>query len=71
VRGGFVLPAVIVAAAAWPSAAAGQASFSNCAKPPALTATIPADAHAMDQANVNCFAWQQFIALNWPADPAT
>ena len=70
-RRGLVLLAVIVAAAAWPPGAAGQGTFSGCSDPPAVTAAIPADAAAMDQADVNCFAWQQFIALNWPADPST
>jgi hypothetical protein len=43
----------------------------NCVAP-TLSAVIPADMGPPNsQANANCFAWQQFIALNWLADAAT
>jgi hypothetical protein len=35
---------------------------------PSLTSTIPNDAVLTDQPTMNCFAWQEFIALNWTAD---
>ncbi|HEX3683729.1 MAG TPA: hypothetical protein VHU83_14435 [Bryobacteraceae bacterium] len=36
---------------------------------PAIGSTIPNDAPLTDQPTVNCFAWQEFIALNWAAQP--
>lgn len=30
---------------------------------------VPADAVLTEQPEVNCFGWQEFIALNWKADP--
>ncbi len=35
---------------------------------PTMTSTIPNDTQRSDQETVNCFAWQEFIGLNWPAD---
>jgi len=29
---------------------------------------VPRDDYFSNQANANCFAWKEFIALNWPAD---
>ena len=47
-------------------------STSGCANPPTVSSTIPKDMAApVSQANANCFAWQEFIALNWLADPTT
>lgn len=37
-----------------------------CLNPPSVTNTIPTDVPLTDQASVNCFAWQEFIGLNWP-----
>jgi hypothetical protein len=35
---------------------------------PTVTSTIPNDAPLTDQPTMNCFAWQEFIALNWAAE---
>ena len=37
--------------------------------PPTLTSEVPSDTPVNDQAALNCFAWQEFIALNWLAAP--
>lgn len=34
---------------------------------PAVNSMIPNDALLLDQPTLNCFAWQEFIGLNWPA----
>jgi hypothetical protein len=34
---------------------------------PAVNSTIPNDALLLDQPTLNCFAWQEFIGLNWSA----
>jgi hypothetical protein len=34
---------------------------------PTVSPTIPNDATLSDQPTMNCFAWQEFIALNWAA----
>ena len=34
---------------------------------PSLTSEVPGDTPVNDQNSINCFAWQEFIALNWPA----
>ncbi|CAH0991028.1 hypothetical protein SIN8267_01129 [Sinobacterium norvegicum] len=36
-----------------------------CLNPPTMSSTVPGDTAVSDQAGVNCFAWQQFIAMNW------
>ena len=36
-----------------------------------FNSTVPGDINNFTQANANCFAWQQFIALNWPKGPNT
>src|SRR5579872_1468259 len=48
-----------------------SASTGGCAAPPVLSArAIPSDIAASNsQANVNCLAWQDFIAVNWAASP--
>jgi hypothetical protein len=47
-----------------------QPTTSGCEAPPALSYMIPSDiAGANSQANVNCMAWQDFIAVNWQATP--
>jgi hypothetical protein len=49
-----------------------QPTTGGCEAPPTLSYTIPTDiAGANSQANVNCLAWQDFIAANWQASPAT
>lgn len=52
-----------------PSAAAALAAptwpcFANV---PQMNAVIPNDTVISDQPTMNCFAWQEFIALNWAA----
>jgi hypothetical protein len=37
-----------------------------CLNPPTLSNDFPADTVLSDQQSFNCFAWQEFIALNWP-----
>jgi hypothetical protein len=46
-------------------------SSGGCLKPPKITTTLPADAASSDQLDFNCFAWQEFIALNWTASTTT
>jgi hypothetical protein len=55
---------------AFARALTAQPTTSGCEKPPNLSYTIPSDiAGANSQANVNCLAWQDFIAVNWQASP--
>lgn len=73
----FVVGAVSGAALLW--LAAGQlpvraeeeaqkpAAAFGCLAPPTITPTLPADALLTEQPEVNCFAWQEFVALNWRA----
>lgn len=59
--------ASVVAASTAPSSSTG-----GCQAPPALSYIVPADIAANNsQANVNCMAWQDFIALNWQASQST
>jgi hypothetical protein len=51
-------------------APAAAQPFGGCGTPPAVTSVVPADV-SLSQPNVNCFAWQEFIALNWLADTST
>lgn len=37
-----------------------------CLNPPTVSNTIPGDSVVADQSSLNCFAWQEFIGLNWP-----
>ena len=54
------------------AAAPRQGTNSGCFGSPTVTSTIPSDmAGLTNQNDANCFAWQQFIALNWPANPTT
>ncbi|HUE95675.1 MAG TPA: hypothetical protein VMN39_03400 [Longimicrobiaceae bacterium] len=39
----------------------------TCADFPTLTPEPPRDVDVPDHPNLQCFAWQEFIALNWPA----
>ena len=55
--------------------ALANGTTSNCLAPPFLDSsssskyayTVPADFALTRQADANCFAWQEFIALNWVA----
>lgn len=57
------------------SAPANAGTTSNCLSPPFLSSstagqygyTVPTDIALTRQADANCFAWQQFLALNWQA----
>lgn len=42
---------------------------SLCLNAPTMSSTVPGDTPLLSQAGINCFAWQEFIALNWLADP--
>jgi len=35
--------------------------------PPTISSIVPNDSQFTEQSSLNCFAWQQFIALNWGA----
>lgn len=48
-------------------AAAQDAPNFPCANPPRIEATIPGDTVLSDQQSFNCFAWQEFIGVNWPS----
>jgi hypothetical protein len=49
-----------------------EPSTSGCEAPPAVSYKIPTViAGPNSQANVNCLAWQDFIAVNWQASSAT
>lgn len=49
------------------TAAQPAGSTSNCLAAPTLTYVTPKDFALTRQADANCFAWQQFISLNWTA----
>lgn len=40
---------------------------SNCLAPPGVHSSTPKDFALTRQADANCFAWQEFISLNWVA----
>ncbi len=71
-----VLPVALAAAGAVLALSCGlrypnklpTAPFS-CADFPALAPDLPADVDLPDHPNTQCFAWQEFIALNWPVAP--
>jgi hypothetical protein len=66
-----VLAALQVASArAAASRNAPTPSFGGCQNPPTVSDRIPADS-TLSQPDVDCFAWQELIALNWPANPST
>src|SRR5437762_569747 len=49
-----------------------DSSTGGCQVPPVLSYVVPTDIAANNsQANVNCMAWQDFIALNWQASLST
>ena len=43
--------------------------YCGCGKTLKITYKIPTDIAASSQPDANCFAWQEFIALNWLASP--
>jgi hypothetical protein len=43
----------------------------SCMDFPQLTPSLPGDVDLPNHPNAQCFAWQQFIALNWPARPGS
>lgn len=48
--------------------AAEPASLSSlCLNPPTLSPQVPGDTPVNDQRSINCFAWQELIALSWLA----
>ena len=57
----------VIAHAAVPAAAATPRAGFTCMQAPVLSWTLPADAYVAGQDEFNCFAWQEFIGLNWPA----
>jgi hypothetical protein len=62
---GFLALSVIT----WPGhvARAQQPQWPCFAGQPVVSSTVPNDALLLDQPTLNCFAWQEFIGLNWPA----
>ncbi|WP_216607894.1 hypothetical protein [Vibrio sp. RE88] len=42
-----------------------------CLNAPSVSDFVPGDTMITSQNGVNCFAWQVFIGLNWPADTKT
>jgi hypothetical protein len=50
-------------------AAAAAPSWPCSLGVPTISSTIPNDSALTDQPTLNCFAWQEFIALNWAAAP--
>ncbi|MGC2856611.1 hypothetical protein ACM64Y_14145 [Novispirillum sp. DQ9] len=67
---------LIAAAASLGAAAPVRAQTAGCFTAPTMTPTDPAflagdiSAFTTSQQTVDCFAWQAFIAMNWPVDPA-
>ncbi len=63
--------ALLVAASRGVSVRAEDASAKppafTCLNPPTIAPTLPADSLLTEQPEVNCFAWQEFVALNWRA----
>ncbi len=47
-----------------------KASF-TCMNFPEIAPNLPGDVDLPNHPNTQCFAWQQFIALNWPARPGS
>ena len=53
------------------STAKAQGSTGGCLQPPTVSTLLPSDMALTTQQDANCFAWQEFIALNWLADTTT
>lgn len=75
----FATVTTLVGLVAEPSQADSHATAPDfpCLNPPSLSADIPHDSPITDQNSLNCFAWSEFIAVNWaaegtaqPADPS-
>lgn len=64
-----VLACVACVASALPTvpASAQQPQWPCIFGPPTVSPMVPNDAQFSDQPTFNCFAWQEFIGLNWPA----
>ncbi|MFS2002518.1 hypothetical protein ACEN9F_02735 [Duganella sp. CT11-25] len=58
---------LLLASAAQAQTPPATGSTSNCLTPPKLSYVVPTDIALTRQADANCFAWQEFIALNWAA----
>lgn len=43
----------------------------TCSDLPEIAPNLPGDVDLPNHSNTQCFAWQQFIALNWPAAPGS
>jgi hypothetical protein len=69
------LVVAVAAVATLPGRAVGKAtdsvppSFGGCLKQPVVSPVLQPDLALVDQPDANCFAWQEFIALNWRAAP--
>jgi hypothetical protein len=59
--------ALLLASAAHAQTPPAGGSTSNCLVPPTLSYVVPTNIALTRQADANCFAWQEFIALNWAA----
>ena len=67
-----VLGVAVVAPALPPALAlASRAALAQASCVPSLSSTIPASFPNASQMQADCFAWQQFIALNWAASTTT
>ena len=68
-----LLAALALAGIAAPATARAGDAFGGCSNRPALSARMPGQAELplQGQPEMNCFAWREFIALNWRADPTT
>jgi hypothetical protein len=67
----FAALAVVIASGAT-AARRVAPSFGGCLSPPPsmpISSILPADMSLPDQRDANCFAWQEFVALNWRAAP--
>ena len=64
------LAMLVMAPAAYAQNPPPIGNTSNCLAPPQLNSTVPTDIALTRQADANCFAWQEFIALNWVGSTA-
>jgi hypothetical protein len=65
-------PPTVGPAATMAGSIVAEPSTAGCQAPPSLSYLIPSDiAGHNSQANVNCLAWQDFIAANWRASLTT
>ncbi len=74
---GLLAALVLLAAVASAPARSGPTGdappFGGCRNPPVVNAREPGqrDLPLQEQPEMNCFAWSEFIALNWRADPTS